>query len=169
MGLRPSVHLPNINMILISFVISFLLYSVDALNEVDTSTECIEGIIGAVTAFTFAGAPDDYYVSVCTYNLSINSVWAAAKEYCTPIEIESGSLENKQYCEQYGGVEMVSYAEVAPLLTDSYINALQVVNFEDIDSMKIWNNSIMVSRSLYQSSRRTIVSPTDICQLQFNV
>lgn len=140
-----------------------LLHSSQGLNEVNLATECIDSIVAAVGYFTFAGADPDYYVNLCTYNLPVYSMWTAAKLYCTPTEIEAGFAENEGYCVEYGNVQLVPYSDVESELTDAYINALQVVNFEDIDETKIWNNSILISKSLYETSKRTVVSDYDYC------
>ncbi|KAE8441763.1 hypothetical protein EG329_004321 [Mollisiaceae sp. DMI_Dod_QoI] len=140
-----------------TFLSLFLLLhtSQGTLNEVSVATECIDSIVSVVSDFTFAGADLDYYVTACTYNLSVYSMWSAAKLYCTPTEIEAGSALYSGYCVEYGAVELVPYSEIEPKLTDAYIESLQVVNFDDIDETAIWNNSILISKALYQTSRRT--------------
>lgn len=141
----------------------FLLFSPSqgVLNGIDLETECLDGIVAAVTDFTFAGASSDYYVTLCTYNLSLYSMWAAAKIYCTPSEIEAGSIEYDGYCMEYGEVELVQYSEVEPALTDAYIKTLQIVDFNDTIEAKIWDNSFLISESLYEASKRTVVSRRD--------
>jgi hypothetical protein len=146
-----------------NFLSLFLLFRTSlGLNQVHPETECIDGILTAVTEFPFAGAdPEDYYGTLCTYNLSVNSLWSAAKLYCNPAEIKAGSALYEGYCTEYGSVSLVPYSEVEPELTDAYINSLQVVNFEDIDPTQVWNNSILISKDLYEISKRTVVSGSD--------
>lgn len=78
--------------LLSSLLILNLLFCADmTLNEVNLATECINAIAGAMTEFTSTGAEPDFYVTFCTYNLSIYSMWAAAKLNCSPAHIEAGS------------------------------------------------------------------------------
>jgi hypothetical protein len=128
------------------------------LNGVSFSTECLDGIVTAVTHFTFAGADPDYYKTLCTYDLSVYSMWTAAKLYCKPAEIAAWSAEYQGYCERYRNIRLVPYIEVEPELTDAYIKSLPVVKFEDIDMTKLWNSSILISKSLHEIGQRTIVS-----------
>jgi hypothetical protein len=144
-----------------------LLHPSQGLNEVNLATECMDSVVAAVTDFTFAGADPDYYTTLCTYNMSVYSMWTAAKLYCTPTEIEAGSAEYEGYCTEYGNVGLVPYSEVESELTDAYIKTLQVVNFEDIDETQIWNHSILISKSLYEISKRTVVSDYDHCALGY--
>ncbi len=121
--------------------------------------ECLNGIRTAVSEFIFVDNLEaDYWVNICNDTLGVHSVWAAAKLYCTLDEIVAGSGLLGPYCEEYGFVELTPYETVLPDLTDEYINSLQVVNFEDIDETAVWNNSVLISKVLFDASRRTTVS-----------
>lgn len=119
---------------------------------------CLDGISTDVTSFTFAGNdPEDYYGSMCTGNLSVISLWAAAKKYCTPYEIEVGYVTVNGYC-AYGLVELTPYADIEPLLTDEYMAAMHVVNYEDIDPTVVLDYPILISQELFEAGRKTVVS-----------
>ncbi|OAP60926.1 hypothetical protein AYL99_05928 [Fonsecaea erecta] len=85
------------------------------------------------------------------------SMWAAAKVYCTPREIEAGEKQFSGYCEEYGNVQLIPYAEVLPNLTNEYIKSLPVAQYSDIEDLTVFNTSVMISRSLYKAGRDTYV------------
>lgn len=137
----------------------FLLVLLGALlsyGVVGAETLCIDGITTAVTLFTFADA-SSYYVNLCAGSLTSLSVWAAAKAYCTPLEIEAGTRSLSVTCLQYGGMELTSYADTVGNLTDEFMKNLKVVEYEDIAEANLWNETILISESLLQSSERTVV------------
>lgn len=124
----------------------------------------MNGIRTDIAEFVFAGAEElDYWGSLCTHNLSVPSMYAATKLYCTPKEIEAGTKMLGEYCIEYGNVSLVPYAEVLPSLTDDFIASLQVVEFTDIDATKIWNNSILISSKFAEAGRKT----TGTFQMQY--
>ncbi|RFU31402.1 hypothetical protein B7463_g4916, partial [Scytalidium lignicola] len=108
--------------------------------------ECLDGIRTAVSEFQFFNeTPGDYWGSLCTNDLSVHSMWAAAKVYCTSNEISGGEKLLGEYCVEYG-FELTPYSTILPDLTDEYINSMEVVSFSDINETKIWNNSILLSK-----------------------
>jgi ferric-chelate reductase len=123
-------------------------------------TLCIESLNTAVSEFTFY---DDnpsagYYTNICNNDFGVHTLWLAAKLYCTPTEFGAGSILAGTYCSTYGMVELTPFSEVEKDFTDEYINSLIVVYFDDINATKIWNESLLISRELYQEARRTTVS-----------
>ncbi|KFZ12368.1 hypothetical protein V502_07118 [Pseudogymnoascus sp. VKM F-4520 (FW-2644)] len=120
-----------------------------------SGTLCVDGILTAVTLLTFADALS-YYVDICAGTLTSLSVWAAAKKYCTPRGIEAGSRSLSNNCLQYGGMELTSYADTEGNLTDEYMKNLKVVEYEDIAEAKVWNETILISEPLLETSKRTI-------------
>lgn len=126
---------------------------------INMETECMNGIYEGISEFIFSwSTPDDYYGNICTNKLGVRSLWAAAKRYCTSKEIEAGEKMLGGYCTKYGSVTLVPYSDVLPILTDKFINGLQVVEFPDINETKVWNDSVLLSPTLYQISRQTQVS-----------
>ncbi|EXJ84251.1 hypothetical protein A1O3_04918 [Capronia epimyces CBS 606.96] len=122
----------------------------------DPAIECINGIRTDIAEFTFAGGEaSGYWVNLCSNNLSVHSMWAATKLYCTQHEIEAGSKMLGEYCLEYALVELTPYSEVLPSLTDAYIASLPVVEYSDIDATKIWNQSVLLSKDFYTAGRRT--------------
>jgi hypothetical protein len=125
----------------------------------DYAIECLNGIRTAVSEFAFVDNENGtYWTGICNDTLGVYSLWAAAKIYCTPEEIIAGSNMLGEYCEEYGGVPLTPYATLLPNLTDAYINSLQVVDYADIDESIVWNNSVLLSKDLFTSARRTTVS-----------
>lgn len=136
------------------FLYFFLSFTV----AIDWDTECVNGIYSTISEFVFfGGTPDDYYENVCTNKLGVRSIWAAAKRYCTAKEIKAGENMLGGYCTEYGSVTLVPYSDVLPILTDKFIDGLQVVEFTDINETKVWNNSVLLSATLYGISRKTQV------------
>ncbi|ELR05479.1 hypothetical protein VC83_07147 [Pseudogymnoascus destructans] len=134
---------------------ALLSYGVAGDDQSPSRTLCVDGIRTAVTLFTFADA-SSYYVNICAGNLTTLSIWAAAKTYCTPLEIEAGSRSFSDYCLQYAGFELASYAETERNFTDEYMKNLKVVEYEDIAKAKLWNETIVISKPLWETSKRTI-------------
>ncbi|ETI24659.1 hypothetical protein G647_04028 [Cladophialophora carrionii CBS 160.54] len=126
--------------------------------SVDKYTGCLGGIQTAISSLNFnVTDPSDYYGNGCTNELLVNSMWAAAKVYCTAEQIVAGSELFDGYCTEYGGVELVSYSEVLPILTNSYIRSLPVAEYSDLENFTLFNTPVLISRSLYKTSRDTYV------------
>lgn len=140
------------------FFIVFTFFFSPALGGYDGDIQCLNGIRTALDMFTFGGGDtSDYYVNACTGEFYVNSMWAAAKLYCTEKEIDAGSELFAGYCIEYGMVELLPYSEVLPTLTDKYLASLPVVGYDDIDATKIWNTSVLISESFYIDGYRTTV------------
>jgi ferric-chelate reductase len=120
--------------------------------------ECVNGIRTDLAEFTFAGgSPADYWGNLCTNNLSVHSMWAAAKVYCSEHEIVAGSKMLSDYCTEYGLVELIPYSKVLPSLTDEYIASLPVVEYSDINATKIWDHAVLLSKAFYTAGMKTTV------------
>ncbi|KAK5052581.1 hypothetical protein LTR84_002446 [Exophiala bonariae] len=122
---------------------------------VDPATDCLEGTLAAVQMFGLGDPEAGYYENMCQNMISVMSMWAAAKLYCTPKEIEAGFNLYAPYCTEYGGVELISYSEVLPLLTDEYITSLPVVGLEEMNAGETWNTSILISKDLWLLGSRS--------------
>lgn len=138
------------------FFLCFLIKPSQSVGELSPATGCLDGIVTALGKFTFSPYHPSR-ASFCTNNLSMYSMWTAAKVYCTPAEIEAGYMEYGRECLLYRA-HLVPYSEVEPKLTNTYIRSLPVVNFEDTKAFKVWNDSILISPSLYKAAKRTVVS-----------
>ena len=140
-----------------------------SLGAVDEYTGCLGGIETAISYLTFNGTdPEDYYGNLCTNKIVVTSMWAAAKLYCTPKQIEAGVKQFGGYCTEYGGVTLTPYLNVLPVLTDDYIKSLPVAQYSDIGAGTVWNTSVLISRSFYKAARNTYVctlASTHICDL----
>jgi ferric-chelate reductase len=120
---------------------------------------CMDGISTSIAQFTFAGGdPEDYYGTLCQLNLTTISLWAAARTYCTPQEIEAGTTLLGGYCTEYGKVELAPYSKVAPLLTDEYIAAMKVVTYDDVAKKSTLDQPVLLSSDFFEAGRRTVVS-----------
>ena len=91
-------------------------------------------------------------------DLYIVSMYAAAKLYCTPEEIQAGYDYYNPTCLEYGGVEFTPYAKVEPNLTNDYIASLPVASYDDYKNVTIFNTPVLISRSYWEIARDTTVS-----------
>ncbi|RMZ91127.1 hypothetical protein DV736_g1634, partial [Chaetothyriales sp. CBS 134916] len=129
-----------------------------SLGAVDQYTGCLEGIATALAYLTFNSTDaTDYYGNECTNTDVVRSMWAAAKIYCTPKEIEAGAKQLGGYCEEYGSVTLVPYSKVLPILTQSYISSLPVAEYSDIAKATVFNTSVLISKSFYKTAKDTYV------------
>ena len=120
-------------------------------------SDCLNGIETAISKFTFDGA-EGYYQSIYQNDLSLFSMWAAAKIYCTSEEeISAGEALIQSYCYPEG-FDFVPYATFLPNLTDAAIASLPVVEFADtLDVTNVWSTSVLISEALYVTALRTSV------------
>lgn len=119
----------------------------------------MDGVRAALQQFALGdSALLTYYENMCQYNLTVISLWATGKTYCTPKEIEVGGKFFGEQCLEYGGVELVPYSEILPLLTDEYIASLPLLGLEDIDPTEIWTTPILLTKHLWSLAVRSSVS-----------
>ncbi|EXJ60500.1 hypothetical protein A1O7_04653 [Cladophialophora yegresii CBS 114405] len=121
-------------------------------------TGCLGGIQTAISYLNFnVTDATDYYGNGCTNELLVYSMWAAAKVYCTAEEIAAGSELFDGYCTEYGGVKLVPYSEVLPILTNSYIRSLPVAEYSDVENFTLFSTPVLISRFLYNTAKDTYV------------
>lgn len=125
-------------------------------------TQCMAGINTALAEVVFEPISEEYYPNMCRNELIVNSWWAAAKLYCTPKEIEAGQKMYAGYCTEYGDVELITYAETLPILTDEYIAALNVVTYDSRDPLVVWDTPVLIDYDLYLAGYKTTVRITQI-------
>lgn len=124
---------------------------------IDPDQYCGDGVQTAVSSFTFNGTePDDFWGNVCTNELGMHSMGAGIKTYCSSSEVVPSWQLLEYYCTE-NGLSLPSWDDMTTVLTDELVQSFQVVEFEDIDETKIWNHSILLSRTLYKASYRTTV------------
>jgi len=141
---------------ILSLFITPLLWKVTLAN--DPNVYCLDGIRTALAGIVFDGTdPEDYWANICTNNLSVTSMWAATKVYCSNREITAGEEMLGGYCTEYGSVTLVPYSDVLPKLTQNFIKSMPIVEFKDVDSPVIWNSSVLISAGLFKASKRTVV------------
>ncbi len=129
-----------------------------SLGSVDEFTACLNGVQTAISYLTWnVTDPEDYYVNGCTNKLLVSSMWAAAKVYCTAEQIEAGSVLFGGYCTEYGGVELIPYSDVLPVLTNDYIKSLPIARYSDLQNLTVFNTPVLISRSFYKAAKDTSV------------
>jgi len=154
MLLTPSLCLFKLFLILLSIIRT-------SVGDGSKDTICVASIQEVLEKFVFVDTvPGASYINYCTTNLSVTSLWAAAKLYCTDAEIAAGYELWNGYCIEYGEVILTPYEDVLPVLSDAFIATLPVVEFKDIAIANVWNTSILPSNTFFNISSRTIVSQT---------
>ena len=127
-------------------------------NCLKSNEYCGDGVQTAVSSFTFTGTEDDdYWGNVCTNELGYKSLGAGVKSYCSSSEITPSWQLLESYCSEYGLVSLPLWSELLPNLTDDVIRSMQLVEFTDIDESVVWNNSVLISKDLWEASVRTTV------------
>ena len=142
-------------------LLSFLLLGIALLlrpSECLTADQyCGDAVQTTIGSFAFNGSePDDYWGNLCTNELGYLSIAAGIKTYCSAAEVLPGWAIVQEYCLD-SVLELPEWDTVLPDLTDDAVQSFQVVEFEDIDPTKIWDNSVLLSESLYTASYRTTV------------
>lgn len=139
-------------MLLVALFLLSLLTNILAL---DTSIECINGIQTVVSRLQFTKEK-----SICSGDHHVHTLWAAAKLYCSPEEIDAGSAMLAEECLRDGS-QLVPYTQILTRLSDGYIRSLPVVDFTGLGSKKVWSTPVLISRELCEIARRTTVSYPD--------
>jgi hypothetical protein len=130
-----------------------------AFGTVDKWTGCFQGIETAVNYLTFnVTDPTDYYGNLCTNKVYTISMYAAAKLYCSIREIQAGYDYFNQECQEYGGLTLVPYSQIEPLLTDEYMKSLTVADYNDYKKGTVFNKPVLIARSYWKTARDTWVT-----------
>jgi ferric-chelate reductase len=119
---------------------------------------CVNAIYEAYGYLAFEGSSPDDYWALCTNPLEVNSIYAAALKYCKPADVDAGLAMLEEYCTEYGEVELLPMSEFADTLTDSYIDSMRVVDYEEIPLTENVTTTVLISRTYFMRSYRTIVS-----------
>ncbi|KIW85903.1 hypothetical protein Z517_01296 [Fonsecaea pedrosoi CBS 271.37] len=126
-----------------------------ALGAAAGKKDCVDGIRTALDYLAFNITDTDYYIKSCTNKLVVTSMWATAKLLCTPEQITAGEVYYEPYCVEYGGVQLVHYDEVAPMLTDEYIKSLPVAQYSDVEALTIFDTPVVVSKTFWKIAKDT--------------
>ncbi|RVX68247.1 hypothetical protein B0A52_07250 [Exophiala mesophila] len=121
---------------------------------------CMSGIRTALAPFYFSGGQVfDYYQNLCTNELRVTSIYAAAKVYCTEKEIEVGVSLLEDNCFTWGDVEAIPWSEIEPKLTDEYIASLPTLTFEDRAAGGVLSEPYLIDEDYYQLALRAAIVP----------
>jgi hypothetical protein len=122
---------------------------------------CFDAVYEAMSDLVFVGnTADDYWNSTCTNPLKLTSMYASGITYCTEHEIASGAKLLDYYCQEYGMVDLTPISEFSQNLTAEYIKTMRVVDYEEIPSTDNISYPILMSKSYFDASFRTVVSST---------
>ncbi|KAK2787958.1 hypothetical protein FQN52_006963 [Onygenales sp. PD_12] len=119
------------------------------------SARCVLSIVEAVSRLSFTGSlSTPYLVDSCTNKLRTYSIYASAKLYCTPSEIEDGLLILDRDCEKEG-LERIPYGIIEPSLTEEYLRGLRVVEYKELSRGVELDEVVVVSRDWWWRVLRT--------------
>ncbi|KAK2798400.1 hypothetical protein FQN50_008840 [Emmonsiellopsis sp. PD_5] len=119
------------------------------------SARCVLSIVEAVSRLSFTGSlSTPYLVDSCTNKLRTYSIYASAKLYCTPSEIEDGLLILDRDCEKEG-LERIPYGIIEPSLTEKYLRGLRVVEYKELSRGVELDEVVVVSRDWWWRVLRT--------------
>lgn len=147
---------------LLVLLLSYVSLSVQINGYPDHREQCVFACMEAFYAAVFGtySETDDWYTGWCQDYLHIESAWICAHQRCTPSEIKAGvAYYQKWYCDMATPekVEMISYDAVMANYSEADIAAMPVINVGEDLSATIYNNTLVASDELFDSSRRTWV------------
>ncbi|KAF2502862.1 hypothetical protein BU16DRAFT_554894 [Lophium mytilinum] len=120
---------------------------------------CVDAIFEAFGDLNFEGVGyGEYYVSICNNSLKVNSIYATAKTYCKPEDIEPGFAMLAEYCTDYAEVELLPMSDFTENLTDSYISSMRVIDYEEVAEFDNITTTVLLSRAYYRASWRTVTT-----------
>jgi hypothetical protein len=119
---------------------------------------CFDAVYEAYSELVFAGnTADDYWNMTCTNPLKLVSMYASGITYCSKQEISSGSTVLAEYCNEYGPFKLTPISEFAASLTPNIIQTIRVVDYEEIPATENITVPILLSKSYFSASYRTVV------------
>lgn len=118
---------------------------------------CADGIQSTMGYFAFVGDnPDDYWANICANDLRVLSMGAAVRSYCSTQETVRGWNVLQDYCTD-NAYHLADWDALGTNLTDAFTQSLHIVQFEDIAAGDTWNESVLISPTLYATAYRTTV------------
>jgi hypothetical protein len=120
---------------------------------------CFDAVYEALADLSFVGnTADEYWNSTCQNPLKVTSMYASAKTYCTPHEIEAGVAVLAKYCFEYGTLELAPMSQFADNLTDDFIKGMRMINYQEIPETDNITELVVMSPTYFGGSLRTVVS-----------
>ena len=142
-------------------VISFLL-ALGAAQDLQPEQQCADCAWEILGQVPFEGDPTDeadtaYYEAVCKNPLKLISIYATAKTYCTPAEVEAGFKALESNCMVYGeGIVLTPMSEFEANLTDEKIKSYPVVETSELNPEEPVASPLVVGRATFDSMYRTV-------------
>ena len=99
------------------------------------SQKCPEACLEIVAQMVWANvsAPDEdtlYWNTICVHNISVLSIYASTKTYCSSSDFQDGWGQLSEWCDEYASGPLLPASDFAVNLTDEAIQALPVVELE---------------------------------------
>ncbi|KAJ9366216.1 hypothetical protein DTO282E5_9105 [Paecilomyces variotii] len=123
-------------------------------DEATNQERCVESIFEAYSRLSFNGSHSQpWLVNSCKNALRTRSIYAAAKVYCSPSEIQAGIAHINEPCQ--GDLARTPYSEIEPELTDEYIRGLRVVEYQEVSKAVELDSPVLISRAYFEAAFRT--------------
>ncbi|UKZ49270.1 hypothetical protein TrVGV298_003515 [Trichoderma virens] len=144
-------HLLRVFLTLVSLFASHGLSNTIAVNQ-----ECVSAVFGIIGGLNFEGVGyGNYYLGLCTNPLKTISVYANSKTYCPPADLEPGFSYFGWACQEYGGAEPISQADLAANLTIEAIKGFPVLDQADSNPLINLTTPILITRDWFDLGFRT--------------
>ncbi|KAL7939228.1 hypothetical protein V8C35DRAFT_326351 [Trichoderma chlorosporum] len=144
-------RLLGVSLVLFGLFVSHGLSSTIAVDQ-----ECLSAVFGIVGGLNFEGLGyGNYFLANCQNPLNVASVYAIAKTYCPPSDLEPGVDYLNSSCQTNGGVVFMPEADVAANLTDEAISRFPILNQTDVSPMENLTTPVLISRDWFNLGFRT--------------
>ncbi len=151
--MRVTGYLPGIGLALVGHLVPYAMSSIIAVDQ-----ECVSAVYSIIGDLNFEGIGyGDYYMGVCQNPLKVISIYAIAKTYCAPAEVQPGVDYLNWSCQNYGGIELIPASEVAVNLSEESIRSYPILQQSDEDSTMNLTTPILISRDWFDLGFHTEV------------
>lgn len=137
---------------------------------------CAQSCQDAFEQVTFGStvSTDDYYTGWCQDTYRWSSTWLCAKSYCSPHEIQIGSVYFQKSCDIVH-LKAPTYESVIANFTDEMIQNLTVVGYDDVVTntpKEIYNTTLLATEDLFHQTYISwvwLILPTGIHMLMVSI
>ncbi len=137
------------------FLWPWLLYKCCAINSPGHCGDACKSVVSGLT-FTGISPLSDYYGSLCTNTLSVQSTFLCMKHYCTESEIDATLEDLGCSCEQYGAVSLLPWSIISNISDAKYLEYPHI-GADDLASTTTYTTPVFVEKPVHTLALRTIV------------
>jgi hypothetical protein len=147
---------------LVVLALAFVSSPASALLLYPRNTLCVFAVSDILGRLRFEGPgdPENKYIGLCQNRLSVASLYASSKRYCTVLEVEAGIHHLASQCQQRGPGAMVTESDVSEYLTNDVLRNTTVIAQAEIADGETLASPIILSKEWHELSRKTQVCST---------